>query len=214
MRRYRTRAAARFCLLLAFAAVEGCTDREHDHGSAPRLFAPKANDRMTFQIVLARDTISPDDNQAVELYYYVVNGTRRVTFDNDPGRYKIRLERQNGQAVPPAYVTSPVTGMLGRTTMVLPARAILGQVVDLRCLRDGAGYRGDMSAQEGCLRRFALDSAGIYRVILEYDGTDYRRRQTTNAESVAAGAAKADKQPHVDDSLQMADTATLVISAQ
>ena len=163
-------------------------------------------------VALPRDTISADDNAAIEVHYYVVNGPKRITFDNNPGFYSLQVQTSEGQPVTPSNATAPVTGSIGPTRIELPARAILGQVVDLRCVRDEAGYGGDPTASDACLGGYPLHERGSYRIILEYWGPEFKWQppETTGGRGTPAadtgGILKT-----IPRGRHMADTVTLMV---
>jgi hypothetical protein len=154
---------------------------------------------MTLRIELARDTITADDNAIVAVHYYIVNGSQPTTFDNNPGFFRIRIENEGGSPIAPVRVAYPVTGFWGSTTLELPARAVLGQVIDLRCIQDRAGYAGDPIEPVDCLVMYQLNRPGMYRVIIEYDGPGYRWDTDSGTQQI------------VDSERQLADTASLIV---
>jgi hypothetical protein len=204
---------ARLSLVLAFGALQGCSRPERTRPWTADDFEPRADEHVMLQVVLPRDTVDQGYPGAVEVFYYVVNGAEPMTLDNRPERWQVRLETQDGRPVAPTVVSSPATGMLGDTRLMLPARGILGQVVNLRCIRDGAGYVGDPTEREECLGFYDLDRAGVYRVILEYTGPDHRVPVRDSA-SVSTDTATRGGSRSEPGTFQMADTATLVVTAQ
>jgi len=208
-------------LLIAYSAIAlvlpmlcGCSDSQSDirlRGSALPLL--KVDSGATVVIALARDTIAPSDRAAVEVYYYVVNGPRRTIFDNDPGFYSLHVQTSEGFSAGPTNVTAPITGSLGQTRMSLPARAIFGQVVNLRCIQDGAGYgEGDPAGWGACLGGYSLHEPGSYRIVLEYWGPDFKWQQAK--ESGGSEIAAADTGAVLEvlpRARHMADTVTLVV---
>jgi hypothetical protein len=126
MRGYRRTWAVCGCLL-ALAALEGCSGPDRQPASRAGALNPRTDGRITLQVELPRDTIARGDRSAVQFFYYVVNGPEPVRFSNQPGNWQIRLETQDGTAVPGTFVTSGATGWLD-AHVVLPARAIFGQV--------------------------------------------------------------------------------------
>lgn len=75
---------------------------------------------------------------------------------------------------------------MGDTRVAMPARSVLGQAVDLGCVRDGAGFGGDPLVREDCLGRYDLAEPGSYRVIVEYFWED------TGALAGSGGSVEAD----------------------
>jgi hypothetical protein len=209
MRGYRRTWAVCGCLL-ALAALEGCSGPDRQPVSRAGAFNPRTDGRITLQVELPRDTVSRGDRSAVQFFYYVVNGPEPVRFSNQPGNWQIRLETQDGTAVPGTFVTSGATGWLD-AHFVLPARAIFGQVGDLRCFRDAAGYTGDPVAGEECLGFYELDRAGTYRIIVEYSGPDLRQAPLDDKNAAEDTATVTRRRPD-PPSFRMADTATLVVT--
>ena len=203
-------------MVLGTAMLPACAKPPNASAPAEHAFIlAKANSGIELRIDIPRDTISADDRGAVEMHYYIINGPRAAIFDNAPGSYEIRVERIDGESVPPVVVTSPVTGSQGQTTMELPARAVLGQVMNLRCIQDGAGYRGDPSAPDRCLGLYKLDQAGSYRVILQYEGPDLQWPKPVPGNApMDSGAANARAIQVVEAGRRLADTASLVVTAR
>jgi len=163
---------------------------------------------------LPRDTIAADDQAAIEVSYYVVNGPKQTTFDNEPGFYNLHVETVDGRPVNPTNPNSPASGSLGETRISLPARAVLGQVVNLRCIQDGAGYAGGDPAASAatCLGSYPLHDRGSYRIILEYSGPDFRWQQPEREAGRGTPAVDTGATLRViPGARHMADTAVLVV---
>lgn len=165
---------------------------------------------MKLRVVLPRDTIAADDHAAVEVYYYVINGPSEVVFDNGPGFYSVRLQTLAGQDLRPIDTTAPVTSSMGpfQTRIALPARAVLGQVVNLRCVADAGGYLGDPIQASTCLGRYRLEERGSYRVIVEYAGPEFRLEQQQRKAGSGFDTAFLKEVPQ---GRHMADTAKFVV---
>lgn len=202
------RGGAALVLSVAYGCSETSRDISPAEMSVPML---RVDSGTKLVVVLPRDTIALHDNAPVEVHYYVVNGPQRITLDNDPGFYSVRIETSAGRPVRPTGDLSPASGSLGQTRMELPARAILGQLVNLHCIQDGAGYSGgDPAASDACLGSYPLQESGSYRVIIEYAGPEFRWEQGPRSGSTAAVDTGATLKA-ISNARKMADTAVLVV---
>lgn len=165
---------------------------------------------LVLRAALHRDTISVRDRSPVEVSYFVINGGSERVFDNEPGRFLFTVQRVNGAVIPPARMSPPVTGTWGpRVKPVLPARATLGQVEDLRCI-EGAAYGIAPGAPRECLASYSFDEPGTYRVVVQYQGPDV----WPDLDSLmAADTGKIDLEAGgpVAEGRRLADTVTLVV---
>jgi len=199
-----------FRLLVLTATLAGCQREQPNNrlGSIPLDLGSQDSVRLT--AFLPRDTVASEDDTALTVYYYVVNGDEPIEFDNDPALFRLRVQRQDGSPVSPNQISSPAGGSWGDTRHTLPAGAVLGQVLNLRCIRDGAGYGGNhRTAAEDCLAVYDLKQPGLYLVIIEYDGPSFswRARDLGNAAADTAGGA----QRAALKNLRIADTASLMV---
>jgi hypothetical protein len=199
--------------VIGSAVCSSCSTPQNDLVSPEHKYAMlKVDSGIALQVGLGRDTIRVGDQAPVELHYTVVNGPQPSRFDNEPGNYEIRLERADGRPVPPVFITSPVTGASINAVLFLPARAVFGQVMDLRCIQDRAGYGSDPSRPPRCLGLYKLDEPGAYRVILRYEGDDLTR-QPTRRSTMMDSVTKETSQEQ-EAILRMADTATLIVETK
>jgi len=197
------------------AVLSGCSTSPQ---KAPSIRSPlsmlKTDSGTKLVLSLPRDTIAADDQTPLAVNYYIVNGPGRTTFDNEPGLYNLRVQTADGRLINPSNPSSPAAGSLGETRISLPARAILGQVVNLRCIQDGAGYAGGdpAGASADCLGSYPLHERGSYLIILEYSGPDFTWQQPAKASkrgtaAVDTGAAL----KVIPGARHLADTANLVV---
>lgn len=168
-------------LALLFAATvisPGCTVPRTPRDSVdPSLFETAGDAEVALRLVLAEDTLGTAARKGEILYYYIVNGSSPRQLDLNPGNFRITVRTESGDVVKPSNVASPASGSWGQTTLMLPARAILGQALDLRCIRDGAGYSGDPLEKEDCLGGYRLHVPGVYEIILQYLLDDITSRE-------------------------------------
>jgi hypothetical protein len=195
-------------LLIGTTALGGCQGAQTEPASplsAPTIPQARADTGLELRIFLRRDTITRDDRRPVEVVYFVVNGPRPTRFNNDPSRYSFRIERADGQMVPPVRFTPPILRSLGsQVSFVLPAGALFGQVQDLRCIQDNP-YATTAVPSNHCLAEYALDVPGRYHVIVQYDGPP------PNLDSLLTDTGVIDLEVPVPEGRRLVDTATLVV---
>jgi hypothetical protein len=200
---------------LMLSLVCGCSTSPRNTSAARSpLSRLKADSGTKLVLSLVRDTIVADDQAALEVNYYIVNGPKRTTFDNEPGFFRLQVQTVDGRPINPSNPSSPASGSLGETKISLPARAILGQVVNLRCVQDGAGYAGGDPAgvSTNCLGSYPLHERGSYRIVLDYSGPEFTWQQAAGA--TGRGAAALDTGATlkvIPNARHMADTAILVV---
>lgn len=135
------------------------------------LLGPRTGLGLELRATLRDDTITRGDRKPAEVVYVVANGPSPTPFVNDPTLFLIKVEEPTGRLVPYTGAAGPVLGSWGaQTRIVLPARAILVQVEDLRCLND-ASY-ATTKEPISCVMSYNLDVTGTYRVIVEYHGLE------------------------------------------
>lgn len=145
-----------WAVLLVFS---GCSPEPDGQASGLRLFsAPRLG--LSLQIALSADTVAAGDTAGLYLQYYVVSGASSSRFDNSPGMFASRVERESGEVVDGEFVTHPLNRRMGNTRVVIPARGALGQVINLRCIQDAAGYGGDPLNPDVCLGFYKFDRPG------------------------------------------------------
>jgi len=199
---------------LMLSLLCGCSASPRNTTSARSpLSMLKVDSGTKLVLSLPRDTIAADDQAAIEVNYYVVNGPKRTTFDNEPGFYSLQVQTSGGRPVNAINPSAPATGSLGDTRISLPARAILGQVVNLRCIQDGAGYAGGdpAGAAAPCLGGYPLRERGTYRIIIEYSGPDFGSQQAERAAGSNAAADTGARLKAIPGARHMAATATIVV---
>lgn len=159
------------------------------------------------RVVLPKDTVQARDRAPLKIAYYIINGANPIQFDNNPGFYEVRVETDKGSLVQPNRLAAPAGGSWGETRQVLPAGAVLGQVLNLRCIQDGAGYGGDpLTASEDCIAVYGLEQPGSYRVVMRYEGP------TIEWDSAEVDGAAADTGGGVRNArLVLSDTASLIV---
>lgn len=194
--------------VLAFA---GCSPR----GEAPADLAHRpviaaVDTGAVLRVVLPQDTIKGGGRADVPFYFYVINGPSPLMFDNEPGTFTVSVHAQSGNTIEPVFVMSPVLASYGETTLDLPARAILGQVMNLACISDGAGYGGDPLDGKQCLGYFQFDQPGTYRVVLSYEG-DLLRWPRMEEGATGMDTASKVRPERIRGGRRMSDRATLVV---
>lgn len=206
---------ARLAQALAVFLVCGCTDTRSDARlDRSAIVVHRVDSGLRLVVFVSRDTIAASDQTAVEVNYLVVNGPKRVMFDNEPGLFSVQIWSSKGQIVSPDSAASPASGSLGETKLVLPARAVLSQVLNLRCIADGAGYGGadPATASDRCLGSYSLRTRDSYRIVVDYRGPDLRWQQAVTTDRRAGSRLDTDNVlQSMLRALHLADTAVLVV---
>ena len=139
-----------------FVLTGACTERRQ--ATVRREHAPfsiTADSDVALVGRLPRDTVFLADSSPLLLHYYIANGPAGTWFENQPGLFFFDIQKLDGTSIVGPEVTHPKTGTYGTTRLFLPARAVLGQVVNLRCIQDGLGYWVREPGGWGdCLARF------------------------------------------------------------
>ena len=200
---------------LVMLLLSGCSDSRGNNSSARTPLSMFTVDSgVKLVITLPRDTIASDDQSPIDVNYYVVTGPTELIFDNNPGLYDLHVLTADGRLVKPTIERYTASMMIGETKLSLPARAMLGQALNLRCVQDEAGYGGGdpAGASDSCLGGYPLHERGSYRIIINYRGPDLRwRRPTSAAESSRAVFGKRAILEVIPDARHLADTATIVV---
>lgn len=127
------------------------------------LFANQAVPRISIIAVPLRDTFAL--GSPIEIAYFVRNGPTRMPFRNDPEFYHFTIMGPDGVAMTP--LEGPEPGSLGSVPdLVLPARGIVGGVVDLSCARPG--FATQAVTDEVCSWKYDFRSVGRYRMVAHY----------------------------------------------
>lgn len=198
--------AAGFIFIL-LAACGNQTPRPHSDELS--LLATKPDTGLELRIGLRRDSIHVGDREPVELVYAVANGPKPTRFNNEPGRFVVRLENASGVEIPPASAGPPVTGSWGPDVeFLMPGGGALVQTVNLRCIEHGAGY-GEAPSEGDCLANYNFRTPGEYRLILQYYGPEVWPNLDSLKTNTPAGQVAQVRR--IANGRRMADTTRLVV---
>lgn len=211
----RTRLRMLVVIVVASAALAGSC-RPNLREAVPanavlRLIEAKRDTGIRIRIAMLADTVYARDTQPVEVLVAITNGPLQRKFDNHPGRFHILVTDWQQHQARSLGGSGPVLGSLGDTRILLPANATLLQRHDLRCIRDNGAYRSaapEPPSNEGCLARYAFDSPGRYRVIVEYQG--YSNKEIVRAVDEDMSATQLSK---LIAPSTLADTITLNVAS-
>ena len=200
-------------VMLAPSILSGCVHSREDASTAHPAHSFRVDSGLKLVVVMGRDTIRPDEQASIEVNFYVVNGPQLTTFDNDPGFYTVRVETSDGRPVNLVDPNGPASGSLGETRISLPARATLGQVINLRCLADGGGYaaRDPAGSSRICLGSYPFRESGKYQVIVDYLGPEFRWQRLPMPRGGNAAVDTGGTLTTLAGARHMADTAILVV---
>ena len=162
--------ALRFTIVLwAAGACALQTNAPAPEEPVQELFSTLPDTGLVLRAMARRPVVAR--GEPAEIVVTIVNGSTPSLFMNDPDQLGIWLENEDGAAVEvvDGFAT---TGSWGEVVqLVLPARAMLTQVYDLRCLRSGYETR----AGSPCGMVYDLSEPGRYRAIVRYSGPAYGR---------------------------------------